>query len=740
MVNAICAKKEHHIVKFAPFSPDNDVSQIHTSRIAVKVKIQSLYNKESVIEAYLSVVDRVAGILPVTYLQGAKESLLEQFPQLEFADEDFDRPGSVDLLIGNDILHHYLINASVLHKVGSLVAQETCLGCLVSGTISPSESRDYPACHVSFLPQAPLPDISSFWEMEEIPTMKTQSEDDASSLKHFSSTHRRLPDGGYSVALLRRPDTPLLGDSRQQAVRRLHSNSKALIRKGTLPQFQQCIDEYFKLNHAELVPPADLQKPCHETFYLPMHGVVKESSTTTKLRVVFDGSARTSTSVSLNDILISGPCSYPAIPDIVLKFRRHRIGFTADIEKMFRMITLQPQERDFHRFVYQTSPDTPVMDAKMTRLTFGINCSPFLATAVLHQLARDYGQDHQSAAAIVAEEFYVDDLLSGADTPEQAQHLQQELCTLLSKGKMVLRKWRTNSQQFRDSIPAEVREDSDCSQHIPSLAPKALGVHWSATSDQLHISTPVISSTENVTKRTISSGLAQVFDVLGHFSPVLLKAKYLFQRSWIKGSSWDDPVPDDIRKEWLQWTEQLPAISSHPIQRCYFLSTKSVESTQLHGFSDASQHGYAGAVYLRMTYTDGSIDSVLLYARTKVAPVKVLTIPRLELSGALLLAKAMEYVASILKMNLKDAIAWTDSSIVLHWLDTQPVRLKVFEGNRVAQITAILPSAQWRHVASKSNPADLASRGLLPVDLIGSTLWWKGPEWLSQPCQSWPPS
>ncbi len=264
VVNAICAKKEHHIVKFAPFSPDNDVSQIHTSRIAVKVKIQSLYNKESVIEAYLSVVDRVAGILPVTYLQGAKESLLEQFPQLEFADEDFDRPGSVDLLIGNDILHHYLINASVLHKVGSLVAQETCLGCLVSGTISSSESRDYPACHVSFLPQAPLPDISSFWEMEEIPTMKTQSEDDASSLKHFSSTHRRLPDGGYSVALLRRPDTPLLGDSRQQAVRRLHSNSKALIRKGTLPQFQQCIDEYFKLNHAELVP-----TPCRSPETMP---------------------------------------------------------------------------------------------------------------------------------------------------------------------------------------------------------------------------------------------------------------------------------------------------------------------------------------------------------------------------------------------------------------------------------------------------------------------------------------
>ena len=165
---------------------------------------------------------------------------------------------------------------------------------------------------------------------------------------------------------------------------------------------------------------------------------------------------------------------------------------------------------------------------------------------------------------------------------------------------------------------------------------------------------------------------------------------------------------------------------------------KSVFSRELHRLADASRLGYACAVYIRVVYTDGTISTALVYSKTKVAPLKSITIPKLELSGTLLLARTLTHVAEQLELSVMEAHVWTDSAIVLNWLETTPGTLKTFESNRVSQIVSLRPCTRWHHVPSKANPADLASRGVAPSRLIAFDLWWNGPPWLSKSPHLWP--
>ena len=218
-----------------------------------------------------------------------------------------------------------------------------------------------------------------------------------------------------------------------------------------------------------------------------------------------------------------------------------------------------------------------------------------------------------------------------------------------------------------------------------------------------------------------------MFDVLGLFAPSLLQSKILIQWFWLTGLGLDDPVPTIIKKEWNRWAKELPELATFPISRPYYHVMKSAFSRELHGFADASRLSYACAVYIRVVYTDGTISAELVYSKTKVAPLKFITITKPELSGALLLARTLTNVAEQLELSVTEAHVWTDSEIVLHWLQTTPGRLKTFESNRVTQIVSLLPCTRWLHVPSKANLADLASRGVAPSRLIASDLWWNSP-------------
>ena len=458
------------------------------------------------------------------------------------------------------------------------------------------------------------------------------------------------------MQLPRKKSPPALGESRSLALKRYIQNEKSLQAKNRWEDFSQAVQEYGKLNHAELVAPDELHPAPPAVFYFPMHRAVKDSSTTTKLRVVFDASAKSRSGFSLN-----GPSLYPLLPSILNRFWLPLISMSADIFKMFREVGLQEGERDYHRFLHHDQAGD-LQDWRMTRLTFGVTSSPYLATQVLRQVASDYRNDFPKAARIIESTFYVDDCLTRADTLEEAAEIRQELNTLLSRAQMTLQKWRSSSTQLLQTIPEELKEAGDL--HIssePTTCPKALGIYWNTTHDTLHVATLDLTDSGTPTKRQVASAVARTFDVLGWFAPATITIKILLQQLWEKKISWDEKIPDDLIK---MWKTELPSLTQHPIPRRLSQHTEPVISQQLHGFCDASTAAYGGVIYLRLLHANTSVSVSLVTAKTRVAPLSGLAIPRLELCGALLLSKLSTVVASDLDISREHLYAWCDSSVV----------------------------------------------------------------------------
>ena len=450
---------------------------------------------------------------------------------------------------------------------------------------------------------------------------------------------------------------------------------------------------------------------------------------------------KTSTGISLNDSLMVGPTVHPSLIEVLIRFRMHRIALVADISKMYRAIELTPSDRDLHRFTWRSSPDATLQDFRMTRVTFGVSSSSFVANMAVKQNAADFAHEYPLAVKTVDKAFYVDDCLTGADSIEEGVELRCQLQALFSKGDFLLRKWNSSCPDVIEGVSPELRDDktSLTISDQDEIYTKTLGVEWHSVLDHFRLNVANRSSPDQLTKRALVSDIAKTYDVLGWFSPVIIKTKIMLQKVWESRVDWDEVVPQEIAHEWSTWSSQLKSLSQIHIPRCYFPKDVKIVSTQLHGFSDASESAYAAVVYFRLTDTRGGVHVSLVASKTKVAPIKRLTIPRLELCGAYILSKLLEHVRRICDVSLENICAWTDSTIVLNWLDGSPRRFKSYVGNRISFILDRIPPNRWKHIPGEQNPADCASRGLFPCELINHKLWWNGPEWLTLSPSRWPP-
>lgn len=229
------------------------------------------------------------------------------------------------------------------------------------------------------------------------------------------------------------------------------------------------------------------------------------------------------------------------------------------------------------------------------------------------------------------------------------------------------------------------------------------------------------------TKSRILSESSKIFDLIGFLAPVIVGIKILFQDLWREKLKWDDEIPNELVERWKIIRHELLLLEFIDIPRILWTNKHNFE---LHAFCDASLDAYAAVVYCRNENSHGSLNVSLVATKTRVAPIKVLSLPRLELCGATLLVRLINK----LKISLQDkeikVFAWTDSSIVLHWLSAPPKRWSVFIANRTFEILTSIPRQGWNHVRSGSNPADIATRGIPPSLLQVNEMWWKGPSWL----------
>ncbi|XP_043263812.1 uncharacterized protein LOC122404025 [Colletes gigas] len=338
------------------------------------------------------------------------------------------------------------------------------------------------------------------------------------------------------------------------------------------------------------------------------------------------------------------------------------------------------------------------------------------------------------AATVLKSDFYVDDLLTGADTVEEATLVRDQLIELTKMGGFELRQWSSNNVKLLQSVTAY--NESDCTNIIADEFRKTLGLYWSQVHDTLGYTVKRHEPLRQVTKRAILSRVAQLFDPLGLLGPIIVKAKILMQKLWQVGVNWDESIPETLHTEWKVFESQLKNIRELSIPR-RIICDKHIE-LELHGFCDASEKAYEACIYMRSTNTSGHHFAYLVCSKSRVAPLKVQSLPRLELCAAVLLAKLFSAAEKSLKIRTKQKIFWTDSMIVLHCLKTPPHTLKVFVANRVSEIQQSTDGGQWRHVPSQDNPADCLSRGVEPSELRYNNNWFSGPQWLRQAEDKWP--
>ena len=279
---------------------------------------------------------------------------------------------------------------------------------------------------------------------------------------------------------------------------------------------------------------------------------------------------------------------------------------------------------------------------------------------------------------------------------------------------MLLRKWRSSSQQLLETIPPEFWETEEFTLALtPSDSPKTMGVHWNTQMDTLHVHMPKLTYLKTRTKREVASAVSQTFDVLGWFAPATIQVKILLQQLWSLRIGWDEHIPTELQPVLGQMDiRSIHLLTSHPISRRYSDHHSAIIDMLLHGFSDASQPAYCGVAYIRCLHEDTSVSVALVSGKSKVAPLAGSTIPRLKLCGALLLASLVKVIAKDLSIPVSHQYMWSDSAVVLCWINTAPSRLKTYIANRVREICNLVPPEQWRYVATYENPADHISRGL----------------------------
>lgn len=704
------------------------------TRGLVQLLLQPHFDSDVIINLEALVLERITSHIPN---EKVCKAVIPHLAKIVLADPDFNIPNEVDILIGADGYGKLLLDEIITGTDCEPTAQKTSLGWVLFGPVISKNAtlnlHSITSLH-SHLDLASS--LLQFWELEAIRPSSALTQAEKRCEDYFNSTYHRDSDGRYVVNLPFNDNLTPLGDSLGNAIKSLQNLERRFAKSPQLKaEYSKFIEEYISLGHMEETERIGVPDT---SFYLPHHPVFKKTGNINKIRVVFDASRKTTAGISLNDKLMVGPRLQDDLVDVLQRFRKHKIAFTCDIAKMYRQILVHVPHREYQRIVWRDSTQQPIRHFLLKTVTYGTSAASYLATKSLQQLAWDESTKYPLASKVCLTDFYVDDLMTGCHSVSDALTMQNQLIALLLAGGMELRKWSSNSDQILKSIPVEHRERAtplEIGNHAED-AVKTLGLFWFHKLDVFGYKVQVTSYTE-LTKRKVLSEVAKIFDPLGFLAPVIITAKVFMQTLWISGVAWDDRLSDSLAQTWITYRQSLHNLDAVKVHR--FLGTSPGNKYQLHGFCDSSEVAYGAVVYLRTTRSDGSTSVRIIAAKTKVAPIKKVSLPRLELCGALLLAQLLVRIKSTLGIE-SEIFAWTDSTVVLAWLRKPSHCWQTFVANRIAEIQSVTSTEIWHHVSGVNNPADCASRGITPAKLLGFDLWWSGPSWLSGPQHLWPKS
>ena len=685
------------------------------SEYSASIKINSLTDSNFELKVAAIILPKLTGLLPsapnVKMLKWTKQA---PWPLADPSRENYK--GIVDVILGADCFVH-IMNEGMIKSAEGYLAQATVFGWVIQGK---GMTGDRIVVNTLTFDASRLQEL---WELPDAPEADTKKTD--IEFKY----ERNGEDGKFIVRLPFKSNDFELGDSRKMALARYFNIERALEKKPKMKKdYDDFLAEYIEMGHMSQA--TSYGKPEEKEYFIPHHAVVREESLTTKLRVVFDASAKSDLNVSLNDVLETGPLLLSNLWKILLRFRMNRVAFVSDISKMYRQIWVHPDDRKFQKIFWRFNKREPVKEYLLNTVTYGVVSAPYLAIRCLKQIALDNVEVFPESAATISNDFYMDDLLSGADSIAEAQQRIGEISALMESCGFPLKKWASNKVKAIENVAKEDRVDQylEFKEDLDHTI-KTLGIAWNFSGDTFKISV-VDNPPEKLTKRTLLSYVAKIFDPQGWLTPVLIRAKLLVQELWQDKLDWDRVVEEIYLRRFLKLHADLQQLTHINIPRF----CGKAKDFQLIGFADASGRAYGACVYMKT-----ELGVYLLTSKSRVNPIKnKTTLPRLELMGCVLLAELMDAVISTMDQAALSIHLFTDSEIVLAWMRNPSLQFKVFVGPRVKKILSLTNIGMWRHVRSEDNPADIISRGVSAEKFMSSKLWWSGPAWVAGPVENYP--
>ena len=649
------------------------------------------------------------------------------------------KPEQVKLLIGANVPRAHVQLDRRLGSPNDPIAIRTLLGwCILGPSAAGTSGQHRLSARVNFI-SSQRDDLSAqmeqFWKTESFGVTANfkkpvSIEDHRATLSLQTGT--MLKEGRFEVPMLWKDNLDVLPNNKPQALQRFASLQRRLSADPQLQdKYAAVVNSYVSDGYARKLTAAEAATTNNKTWYLPHHCVTNVNKPG-KVRVVFDAAA-VHDGISLNSQLMTGPDMTNSLFAVIQRFRMKPVAIVADIKEMFHQVRVPEADSDALRFLWKEdliNPGSPEV-FKMLVHIFGAKDSPCCVNYALREAVSEADEEVQQT---VFQNFYVDDMLCAVHDVPSAITLARSLQEVLSNHGFQLTKWMSSSKEVLASLPASCASVLDFDMDLERLCvQRALGLYWKVQDDNF-VFNPVCKDAI-MTKRSLLSAISSVFDPCGFLAPFTFRAKCLLQDLWRANLGWDDVIPDDLKVKWCAWREEFHFLKDLRIPRYHGCTIEM--NLELHIFCDASEAGFAAVAYLRMIHFSG-IRCSFLASRCHVAPLKpVLSIPKLELQGAVMAVRLASTLCEILDANA--VVFWTDSMTVLRYISNEERRWKIFVANRIAEIREHTEVSQWRYVPSSQNPADDATRGLSAEVMVAESRWFRGPKFLYFGEDGWPP-
>ena len=651
----------------------------------------------------------------------------------------------VELLIGSNVPKALEPWEVVNSKEDGPYAVKTILGWTVNGPLKGNDKSRYTRVTANRISIGNLEELLLQQYSHDFSESQDKAEMSQEDKKFMTIAEEsvHMLNGHYTLNLPFRRKDVIMPDNHQVAEQRLSSLKKKFQKNESFKaEYTEFLTEVINKEHAEVIPQDELKRCDGKVWYIPHHGVYHPKKGT--IRVVFDCGA-TYQGTSLNSELLQGPDLTSSLFGVLTRFRQEPVAVMTDIQTMFHQARVSKNDVDFLRFLWWPNGDInrPPVEHRMLVHLFGAVSSPSCANFALRETAKDNkNMFHPSIISTVENNFYVDDCLKSLPSEQDAVQLVKELTSLCQKGGFRLTKWISNSRTVLMHIPKEdrareVRELDLDRDKLP--VERALGLLWSVEDDMFKFN--IVLKEKPHTRRNMLSIVCSIYDPLGFLCPLTLPAKLLLQELCRSKHDWDSRIPQATSDKWGRWIDDLCVLENFEVPRCMKPSGFGpVKQAELHHFSDASDHGYGTVSYLRISADNHVIHVSFMLGKARVAPLKQMTIPRMELTAAVLAVKVDRMLRKEMEFEVCQSTFWTDSQSVLKYIANEQTRFHTFVANRISVIRDNTDVQQWRYIGTKLNPADMASRGVRASTFVKCKEWIQGPAFLWRTEEEWPQS